>query len=78
MLNKAEEELPSTSDVLKADDIELQEITESAVRNTENLIEQLEGKSSEDLPTHELFGLDKQLRSTCVRESHYHMRPTVS
>ena len=50
MLNKAEEELPSTSDVDKADDIELQEITENASRSTENLIQQLEGESSEDLP----------------------------
>ena len=56
MLNKAEEEVPSISDVTKADDIELQEITE-------NLIAQLEGESSEDLPMRELSGLDKHLRS---------------
>ena len=41
------EELPSTSDVAKADDIELREIMENGARSTENLIEQLEG---EDLP----------------------------
>ena len=58
-----EEELPSTSDVANADDIELQEITENASRSTENLIEQLEGESSQDLPMHELLALDKQLRS---------------
>ena len=29
----------------------------------DNLIAQLEGKSSKDLPMHELLGLDKQLRS---------------
>ena len=28
-----------------------------------NLIVQLEGESSEDLPMHELLGLDKQLKS---------------
>ena len=34
MLDKAEEEMPSMSDVAKADDIELQEITENAARST--------------------------------------------
>ena len=37
MLNKAAEELPSESDIAKADDIELQEITENASRSIENL-----------------------------------------
>ena len=50
MLNRVEEELPSTSDVTNADDIKLQEIMENVARSTENLIEQLEGESSEDLP----------------------------
>ena len=63
MLNKAEQELPFTSDVANADEIELQEIMENAARSTKNLIEQLEGESSEDLPRRELLGLDKQLRS---------------
>ena len=63
MLNKAEEELPSTSDVAKADDIELQEITKNAARSTENLNSQLEGESSKNLPMHELLGLDKQIKS---------------
>ena len=63
MLNKAEEELPSTSDIANADDIELQEVTENESRSTENLIQQLEGESSEDLPMCELIGLDKQLQS---------------
>ena len=40
------------------DDIEIQEITENAVRSLENLIEQLEGT----LPMHKLQSLDKQLR----------------
>ena len=55
ILNKAEEELPSASD------IEFQEIMENVAISTDNLIEQLDG--SEDLPMHELIGLDKQLRS---------------
>ena len=63
MLNKAEEEMSSRSDVAKADDIELQEIMENVARSTGNLIVQLEGESSEDLPMYELLGLDKQLRS---------------
>ena len=58
-----EEELPSTSDVAKADEVELQEIMKNASRSTGNLIAQLEGESSEDLPMCELLGLDKQLRS---------------
>ena len=59
MLNKVEEELPSMSDLAKADDIKLQEITRNVVRSTENLTEQFEGI----LPMHELQGLDKQFRS---------------
>ena len=63
MLNTAEEDMPSMSDVAKVDDIELQEIMENTARSRENLITQLEGESSEDLPMHEILGLDKQLRS---------------
>ena len=55
MLNKVKEELPSTSDVAKADDIELQEIGRS--------MEDLNTKGQEMLPMHKLLGLDKQLRS---------------
>ena len=55
--------MPSTSDVAKVDDIELQEILENTVRSTENLTEQLEDESTEDLPMCELLGLDKQLKS---------------
>ena len=61
MLNRVEEELPSLTDIAKADDIELQEIMENAARSTGNLIVQLEGESSDDLPMRELLGLDKQL-----------------
>ena len=63
ILNRVEEELPSTSDVAKADDIELQEIIENVARSMENLIAQLESESCKDLPMRELLGLDKQLRS---------------
>ena len=38
MLNRVEEELPSASDVAKVDDIELQEVTESAARSMEDFI----------------------------------------
>ena len=64
MLNKAAEELPSESDITRADDIELQEIAEktscivSQIKDvqidTENLFEH---------PLRELLGLDKQIRS---------------
>ena len=51
-LNEAEEEMLSTSDVAKMDDIKLQEITkmQQEVQRTEDLIEQLQRESSEDLP----------------------------
>ena len=61
MLNRVEEEIPSVSDIAKADDIELQEIMENASESTEDLITQFEGQ--ETLPICELLGLDKQLRS---------------
>ena len=64
MLNKAEEELPSESDITGADNIELQEIAEKAL----GIISQIEDiqTDTEDLfenPLHQLLGLDKQLRS---------------
>ena len=64
VLNKAEEELLSTSDIAKADEIELQEIAKSM----ENLISQMSQtddsfEGEETLPMRELLGLDKQLRS---------------
>ena len=65
MLNKAAEELPSESDITKADDIELQEIAEKA----SGIISQIRDvqTDTEDLfehPLRELLGLDKQLRTT--------------
>ena len=63
-LNKAAEELPSESDITKADDIELQEIAEKG----SGIISQIKDvqADTEDLfehPLHELLGLDTQLRS---------------
>ena len=64
MLNKAAEELPSESDITKADDIELQEIAEKA----SGIIFQIKEvqTDTEDLfehPLQELLGLDAQLRT---------------
>ena len=64
MLNKAAEELPSESDITKADDIELQEIAEKA----SGIISQIKDvqADTEDLfenPLRELLGLNKQLRT---------------
>ena len=64
MLNKAAEELPSESDITKADDIDLQEIVEK----TSGIISQIKDvlTDTEDLfehPLRELLDLDKQLRS---------------
>ena len=64
MLNKAAEELPSESDITKADDIKLQEIAKKA----SGIISQIKDvqTDTEDLfehPLRELSGLDKQLRS---------------
>ena len=63
MLNGVKEELPSESDITKADDIGLQEI----VKSTEDLIFQINNQSQTDdlfeYPSRDLLGLDKQLRS---------------
>ena len=64
MLNKAAEELPSESDITKADDIELQEI----VGKISDIISRIKDvqTDTEDLfehPLRELLGLDKQLRT---------------
>ena len=64
MLSKAAEELPSESDITRADDIELQEIAEKA----SDIISQIKDvqTDTDDLfehPLRELLGLDKQLRS---------------
>ena len=58
MMKRVEEELPSTYNIAKAGDIELQGITKNAARSKDNLIEQLDGESSEYLPMHEVLSLD--------------------
>ena len=67
ILNKAQEELPSASDIAKADEIELQEIAKSM----DDLISQINSQSQMDdlfkYPLRELLGLDAQLRS--IRDS---------
>ena len=60
---RAWSQLPSTSDITRADDIELQEIAKKAWRSIEKLNQQVQKESTEDLPMRELLGLDKQLRS---------------
>ena len=61
MLSKAAEELPSESDIAKADNIELQEVA----KNTEDLISHMQTQTDDlfEHPLRELLGLDKQLRS---------------
>ena len=64
MLDKAAEELPSESDITKANDIELQKIAEKA----SGIIYQVKDlqTDTEDLFEHplcKLLGLDKQLKS---------------
>ena len=76
MLHKATEELPSESDIIGVDDIELQEIAEKALgiisqikdvqTDTEDLFKHGPsgpGVAQRSLPLHDLLGLDKQLRS---------------
>ena len=50
MLKKVKEELPSESDITKADDTELQEIAENASRSIENLSQQVQEEPTKDLP----------------------------
>ena len=47
MLNRVKEKLPSTSDITKADDIELQEITENSSKSMEDLISQMKNDQSQ-------------------------------
>ena len=64
MLNKAAEELPSESDITRADDIELQEIAEKASGIISHIKDvQTDTDELFEHPLRELLGLDKQLRS---------------
>ena len=49
-LNKAQEEMPSASDVDKVGGIELQEIVENTSRSIENLNQQVQEEPTKDLP----------------------------
>ena len=60
---RAGSQLPSTSDITRADDIELKEIAEKASRNIEYLNQQVQEEPTEDLPMQEPLGLDAQFRS---------------
>ena len=64
MLNKAAKELPSESDITKADDTELQEIVEKASGIISQIKDvQTDRKDIFEHPLRELLGLYKQLRS---------------
>ena len=70
-LRKTERELPSTSDITKADEIELKEITDKSITSMNELIQEISsdrgtqtGEDDPDMPTmRELVGLDKEFRS---------------
>ena len=70
-LSKIEKELPSASDVGRANEIEMQDLTGKAIAVNKDLIREISsdrgtetGEDDPDMPTmRELVGLDKQLRS---------------
>ena len=61
--DRVEEELPSTSDIARTGNIELQEIMKNVARSTEDLITQLDNPLGDLFkhPLSELLGLDKEL-----------------
>ena len=71
MLNKTERELPSASAINRANDIEMQEITERTITASKDLLNEISsdrgtqtGEDDPGQPTmRELVGLDKELRS---------------
>ena len=69
MQNRVEQGLLSTSDVVQADSIELQEIMEDAARSTDDLTSQLDNPQGDSLvhPLCKLLGMEKELRSIRVR-----------
>ena len=63
---KAKEKLPSVSDITKADDIELIELSRESSRISEDLIMDIKDtqtQTDDSLPMQERLGLDAQLRS---------------
>ena len=66
MLNKIEEELPSTSKIIKASDVELENLTDMVTTNVEEMIHMERDTQTDDLfkyPLRELLGLDKELKN---------------
>ena len=65
-MKKAKEKLPSALDIMKADDIELIELSRESSRILEDLstdIKDTQIQTDNLLPMRELLGLDAQLRS---------------
>ena len=62
-MKKAKEKLPSASDITKADNIELMELSRESSRISEDLIMNIQTQTDDLLPILNLLGLDKQLRS---------------
>ena len=65
-MKRAKEKLPSASDITKADDIELIELSRESSRISEDLIMDMKDnqkQTDDSLPMRELLGLDAQLRS---------------
>ena len=65
-MKKAKAKLPSASDITKADDIELIELSRESSRISKVLIMDIKDtqtQTDDSLPMRELLGLDKQLRN---------------
>ena len=65
-MTKPKEKFPSVSDITKADDIELIELSRESSRISEDLImdiKDIQTQTDDSLPIRELLGLEAQLRS---------------
>ena len=65
MPNKIKEQLPSTSKILKASEVELENLTDMVTTNVEEMIHMERDTQTVDLfkyPLRELLGLDKELK----------------
>ena len=66
MLNKIEEELPSTSKIIKASDVELENLTDMVTTNVEEMNHMERDTQTDDLfkyPLRELLGLEQELKN---------------
>ena len=66
MLNKIEEELPSTSKITKASDVELENLTDMVTTNVEEMNHMERDTQTDDLfkyPLRELLGLEQELKN---------------